>query len=183
MELRADASVAASRINLKLREMARSGTYGHQMRATMGAMNPVPGLVNIVPGKMTVTVDLRNPDDAMMRAAEADVIAFYDQVAQEEGVQIRWRQTARTDSVSFDPSVQQRIAQAASRRGLRHQAIVSGAGHDAQELAHLTRAAMVFVPGEFSGISHNPRELSTKEQCAHGVNVMLDVVLSLADEV
>ena len=103
MELRADASVAASRINLRLRDMARSGQYGAQMRATMGAMVPVPGLVNIIPGRMTVTVDLRNPDDNLMRAAEADIIAFYDQVAHEEGVQITWRQTARTDCVRFDP--------------------------------------------------------------------------------
>ena len=82
MSLRADASVAASRLNLRLREMAQSGNYGPDMRATMGAMNPVPGLVNIVPGKMTVTVDLRNPDDANMRAAEADIIAFYEKVLQ-----------------------------------------------------------------------------------------------------
>lgn len=182
MSLRADAGVAASRINLRLREMATSGKYGPEMRATMGAMNPVPGLVNIVPGKMVVTVDLRNPSDEWMRAAEADIIAFYDQVAREEGVQVRYRQTARTDCVHFDAAIQQRISQAAALRGLSQQAIVSGAGHDAQELAHLTRAAMVFVPGEFAGISHNPREFSTAEQCAHGVNVMLDVALSLADE-
>ncbi|HND12276.1 MAG TPA: M20 family metallo-hydrolase [Pseudomonadota bacterium] len=182
MSLRADASVAASRLNLRLREMAQSGNYGPDMRATMGAMNPVPGLVNIVPGKMTVTVDLRNPDDANMRAAEADIIAFYEKVAREEGVQIRWRQTARTDCVRFDAGIQKRVSAAAAQRGFAQQAIVSGAGHDAQELAHLTRAAMVFVPGEFAGISHNPREFSTEQQCANGVNVMLDVVLSLADE-
>ncbi len=60
--------------------------------------------------------------------------------------------------------------------------IVSGAGHDAQEMAHLTRAAMVFVPGEWNGISHNPREFSTPEQCANGVNVLLDVLLAIAEE-
>jgi N-carbamoyl-L-amino-acid hydrolase len=60
--------------------------------------------------------------------------------------------------------------------------MVSGAGHDAQEWARVTRAAMVFVPGEYDGISHNPREFSTVEQCANGVNVMLDVLLELAEE-
>jgi N-carbamoyl-L-amino-acid hydrolase len=182
MELRADASCAAARINLRLREMARSGHYGPQMRATMGAMVPVPGLVNIVPGRMTVTVDLRNPDDDHMRRAEADIIAFYDQVAAEEGVQIRWRQTARTSCVQFDSAFQDRIEAAAQRRGLSTRRIVSGAGHDAQEMAHLTRAAMVFVPGEFNGISHNPRELSTPTQCANGVSVLLDVLLQIAEE-
>jgi len=182
MELRADASVAASRINLRLRELARSGKFGTQMRGTMGAMTPAPGLVNIVPGRMTVTVDLRNPDDQLMRAAEADIIAFYEQVAREEEVQIAWRQTARTDCVSFDSRIQAAIAEAATRRGLSHLSMVSGAGHDAQELAHLTRAGMVFVPGEYNGISHNPREFSTTEQCANGVNVLLDVLLELAEQ-
>ena len=182
MELRADASVAASRINLRLRDMARSGKYGAQMRATMGAMVPVPGLVNIIPGRMTVTVDLRNPDDNLMRSAEADIIAFYDQVAHEEGVQITWRQTARTDCVQFDPRIMAQIDAAAAHRGLSRMRIVSGAGHDAQEMAHLTRAAMVFVPGEWNGISHNPREFSTPEQCANGVNVLLDVLLAIAEE-
>lgn len=182
MELRADASVAASRINLYLRELATSGRFGPQQRATMGAMSPTPGLVNIVPGRMVVTVDLRNPDDAQMRAAEAAVIAFYAQVATEEGVQISWRQTARTSCVPFDGGIQAAIAAAASRRGLSQLSMVSGAGHDAQEWARVTRAAMVFVPGEYDGISHNPREFSTVEQCANGVNVMLDVLLELAEE-
>lgn len=181
MELRADASVAASRINLRLRQMALSGHYGEQLRATMGAMVPVPGLVNIVPGQMTVTVDLRNPSDVQMRRAEADIIAFYETVAAEEGVQIRWRQTARTSCVPFDAAFQDQIEAAAQRRGLSTRRIVSGAGHDAQELAHLTRAAMIFVPGEYDGISHNPRELSTPEQCANGVQVLLDVLLEIAD--
>ncbi|MBI5497103.1 MAG: Zn-dependent hydrolase [Deltaproteobacteria bacterium] len=182
MELRADAGLAAARVNLKMREMTASGRYGTQMRATMGAMVPVPGLVNIIPGRMTATVDLRNPDDAFMRAAEADLKAFYELVAREEGVKLDWRQTARTDCAHFDGGIQERIASSAGRRKLVNMPIVSGAGHDAQEMARVTRAAMVFVPGEYDGISHNPREFSTTEQCANGVNVMLDVLLGLADE-
>jgi len=182
MELRADAGVAAARINLELRRMIASGSYGPAMRATMGAIVPHPGLVNIVPGRVTCTVDLRNPDDRAMARAEADLIGFYDRVAAEDKVKVEWRQTARTSFVPFDAGLRQRIAAAAAGRGLRHAAIVSGAGHDAQEMARITRAAMVFVPGENDGISHNPREYSTPQQCADGINVMLDVVLGLADE-
>ncbi|MHB1843293.1 MAG: M20 family metallo-hydrolase [Deltaproteobacteria bacterium] len=182
MELRADAGVAAARVNVKLREMIASGRYGPSMRATMGASIVRPGLVNIVPGRVVATVDLRNPDDALMRRAEADLIAFYEQVAREERVALSWRQTARTDSVPFAAEVQARVAAAASARGLSQVAIVSGAGHDAQELARICRAGMVFVPGEHDGISHNPREYSTPEQCANGIDVLLDVVRSFAEE-
>lgn len=182
MELRRDASVAAARINLHLREMIASGKYGPGMRATMGAFTPFPGLVNIVPGRVNCTVDLRNPDDALMKKAEADLLAFYEQVQKEEQVELTWRQTARTDSVMFDADIKNRIAAAADRMGLKNMRIISGAGHDAQEFARIARTAMVFVPGEYDGISHNPREYSTPEQCANGVNVMIDVLLGLAEE-
>lgn len=182
MAMRADAGVAAARINLRLREMIASGRYGEEMRATMGAIVPTPGLVNIVPGRVVATVDLRNPDDAFMRAAEADVIAYYDEVAAAEHVRITWRQTARTPCVPFDEGLRARIARCAGARGLGHRRIVSGAGHDAQEMARITRAAMIFVPGENDGISHNPRELSTEAQCGNGVRVLLDVVHELARE-
>jgi len=181
MALRADAGVAAARINLRLREMIASGRYG-EMRATMGAITPYPGLVNIVPGRVVASVDLRNPDDARMRQAEHELIAYYDEVARQERVEIAWRQTARTEHVPFSPVVQERVAHAARERGLSFDAIISGAGHDAQELARLCPAGMVFVPGEHDGISHNPRELSTPTQCANGVNVLLDVLRSFAEE-
>jgi N-carbamoyl-L-amino-acid hydrolase len=182
MELRADAGVAAARINLELRAMIASGRYGAGMRATVGALRPHPGLVNIVPGRVTATVDLRNPDDALMRAAERDLTAFYERVGREERVEVAWRQTARTEHVPFSGDVQARIAEAARARGLPSLSLISGAGHDAQELARLCPTAMVFVPGEFDGISHNPREFSTPEQCGRGVDVMLDVVTALAEE-
>lgn len=182
MDLRADAGVAAARINLQIRDMAIDGQFGTDMRATMGAIRPHPGLVNIIPGQVIATVDLRNPHDAMMRAAEEALIAFALEVEAEEGVHVRFRQTARTDAVRFDPSVQALIAATADALGLSHAPILSGAGHDAQEMSRLCKTAMVFVPGEHDGISHNPRELSTLAQCANGANVHANVLFALANE-
>jgi N-carbamoyl-L-amino-acid hydrolase len=182
MALRSDAGVAASRINLELRGMTASGAFGPEMRATMGAIAPEPGLVNIVPGYVRATVDLRNPDDAAMRRAEEHITAFYERVGAEERVRVGWRQTARTPYVAFDDTVRARIAECAQARGLGHEALVSGAGHDAQELSRICPAGMIFVPGEHDGISHNPREYSTAAQCQSGIDVLLDVALSFADE-
>jgi len=182
MELRADPGVAAARINLKLRDMIASGRFGGGMRATMGVLTARPGLTNVVPAEVRCTVDLRNPADDAMRAAEAEIVEFYAEVAKREHVEVEWRQTARTETVTFAEQVRARVARAAQARGLSAEPIVSGAGHDAQELARICRAGMVFVPGEHDGISHNPRELSTREQCEKGANVLLDVVTSFADE-
>jgi N-carbamoyl-L-amino-acid hydrolase len=182
MELRADAGVAAARINLALREMVSSGRFGADLRATMGVILPHPGLVNVVPGRAVVSVDVRDPDDAVLERAEAELVTLYEAVARAEKVQITHRRTARTPRVSFSPEVQALVAAAAAARGLSHREIVSGAGHDAQEMARICPSGMVFVPGEHDGISHNPREFSTEAQCRDGVNVMLDALLALADE-
>lgn len=179
MNLRSDAGLAAARINLKLHEMAWSGSYG-EMRATMGAVQPHPGMVNIVPGRLRCTVDLRNPDDAMMAAAERDLLAFYKTVEKEMRVGIEWRQTARTPRIAFSEHVQATIARHMDEAGIKHQRIMSGAGHDAQEIAALCPTAMIFVPGEYDGISHNPREYSTPEACTRGVNILLRTLVELA---
>jgi beta-ureidopropionase / N-carbamoyl-L-amino-acid hydrolase len=63
---------------------------------------------------------------------------------------------------------------------LRFQRIMSGAGHDAQELASLCPTGMIFVAGEYDGISHNPREYSTPERCTRGVQMLLQALLELA---
>jgi N-carbamoyl-L-amino-acid hydrolase len=182
MDLRADAGLAAARINVELHRMVRSGSYGPQMRATMGHLELHPSRVNIVPSRAVCTVDLRNPSEEAMVAAEADLARFLDVLAAELGVQIERRQTARTAPVAFDPRIQSLITRQMEGRGLRFQAILSGAGHDAQEIAALCPTAMIFVPGLYEGISHNPREYSTPEACTLGIQLLLAVLLELAQE-
>lgn len=182
MELRRDPGVAAARIQLWLRAMVLSRRYGKELRATMGVTQFQPGLVNVVPNRVLCSVDVRHPEDAVLKTALEDLVAFYATVASEEKVEVQHKVTARTPDIAFASRVQELVAKHASARGLAHQRIVSGAGHDAQEMAAVCPAGMVFVPGEHDGISHNPRELSTREQCANGVNVMLDVVTELAEE-
>lgn len=182
MGFRRDAGVAAARVNMKLREMSSSGRYGRDMRATMGALSVQPGMVNVVPGRVVCSVDLRNPSDAMMKKVEDDLHEFLKGLEREEGVAISSRQTAKTPRVSFDRSVQDLIGATADELGLGHEPILSGAGHDAQEWSRVCKTAMVFVPGEHEGISHNPRELSTPKQCADGIDVLMNAALSLLEE-
>lgn len=182
MELRADPGVAAARIQVGLREMIASGRFGKDLRATVGVTQLQPGLVNVVPNRVLATVDIRHPDDAVLKRAVVELLELYARVAREEKVSLQHKETARTPDIAFAPKVQSLVAKYATERHLSHQKIVSGAGHDAQEIAAICPTGMVFVPGENDGISHNPRELSTREQCANGVNVLLDVVLELAEE-
>jgi N-carbamoyl-L-amino-acid hydrolase len=181
MELRRDAGLAASLVNVRIHEMVRSGRYG-DLRATMGRLDLHPDRINIVPSRATCTVDLRNPDDARMAQAEQDLAGYLKEVERQARVTITARQTARTGSVRFDPKVQEIIGGHIDAAGLRQQRILSGAGHDAQELAAICPTAMIFVPGEHEGISHNPREYSTPKACADGVGVLLATLLALAND-
>lgn len=181
MNLRRDAGLAAARVNVALREMCASGAYGG-MRATCGVTQALPGRINIVPASCRLSVDLRNLEDQAMAAVVRDLEALYTRIESEEGVHIERRVTAETGTVAFDPALRGSIDGAAARLGLDRLELVSGAGHDAQEWARLCPAGMVFVPGENEGISHNPREYSSPEQCAAGANVLLQVALELLDE-
>ena len=180
-DIRSDAGLVAALLNVHLRDMAQSSEFG-EMRGTVGVMQPYPGAINVIPGRMRITVDLRNPDDELMARAEEEIRSHSDALAAEHDVEVEWRQTAKTDAVDFDASVQQIIEDTANRFGLSNTRLIAGAGHDAQEWAAVCKTAMVFVPGEHDGISHNPRELSTNKQCADGANVLLHTMLQLADE-
>jgi N-carbamoyl-L-amino-acid hydrolase len=175
---RADAGLVASQINVHMREMADSGYYG-DMRATMGVMQPHPGVINVIPGRMHVSIDLRNPDDDDMDRSETHLRTHAATLGAKHQVELIWKQTARTNMVPFDETVQQVIADTADRFGLKNTRLISGAGHDAQEWARICKTAMIFVPGEHDGISHNPRELSTPTQSANGANVLLHTLLQL----
>lgn len=180
--LRADAGLAAAEIIVRLRAVVDSGEYG-ELRATAGHLNVHPDLTNIVPARAELTVDLRNPDDAAMARVEEDLAAFLSELEDARpGLTLTTRRMAGTAYVPFDETVQKVIAGAADDHGLAHISPLSGAGHDAQEIAALCPTAMIFVRGEYDGISHNPREYSTSEACARGVDVLATTLLRLADQ-
>ncbi|WP_173921622.1 Zn-dependent hydrolase [Agromyces sp. Marseille-P2726] len=181
-ELRVDAGLAAAQVIVRIREMVDSGHYG-RLRGTVGHVSTSPGLPSVVPDRAELTVDLRNPDDGHMAAAEADLAAFLASLPEQQpGLRVETRRMAKTARVPFAASVQDAISDAAADLGIPTMRLMSGAGHDAQEIAAIAPTAMVFVRGQYDGISHNPREFSTPEDCAAGISVLGTTLLRLAEE-
>lgn len=179
-ELRADAGLAAAQIVLHAREMVDSGKYG-RLRATVGSISTSPGLPSVVPDLAEITVDLRNPDDADMAAAEHDLAEFLAALPDTQpGLRVETKRMARTSHVPFSDEIQDVIEKAAVDLGHPPKKLMSGAGHDAQEIAAIAPTAMVFVRGQYDGISHNPREYSTPDDCAVGVDALANALLRLA---
>lgn len=178
MHMRNDAGYVAARVTTFARELTLR--YGGNQIATVGAITLTPNLVNVIANKALFTVDLRNTDGAVLQAAEAELWAFAELVAAEEGVRCERRMLARFDPVQFDPAVIDRVEKAASAQGLSHRRMPSGAGHDAQMLARMCPTGMIFVPS-VKGLSHNVREHTEPADLVAGAHVLLQVLTELAD--
>jgi N-carbamoyl-L-amino-acid hydrolase len=177
MALRHDAGFAAAATATFVRDLARE-LGGHQV-ATVGSLRLEPDLVNVIASRAVLTVDLRNTDEARLREAERQVTAHVEALTEAEGVTITSRPLARFEPVQFDPAIVDLVEQTARRQRRSVRRLPSGAGHDAQMLARVCPAGMVFVPSR-DGISHNPAEHTDPDDLAAGADVLLHTMLELA---
>ena len=177
MRLRRDpAYVAAETIGFVRRLATELG--GHQV-GTVGRLDLHPDLVNVVAARATLTVDLRNTDEAVLADAERRLHEHVGAQASAEGCDVAWRRLARFEPVAFDPAVIDLVESTAERLGHSVMRLPSGAGHDAQMIARTCPTGMVFVPSR-GGVSHNPSEFTEPEHLAAGAQVLAEVMVELA---
>lgn len=177
MDHRHDPSFAAASITTFVRALATE--LGPPQVATVGRVELHPNLVNVVPARATLTVDLRNTDEHVLQGAEARLAAHCEDLAEAEGVTIERKTLARFEPVAFDPEMVDRVERVAVAHGHRVRRMPSGAGHDAQMLARVCPTSMIFTPS-IDGISHNPAERTHPADLEAGANVLLDVLCELA---
>lgn len=177
MAYRRNPALAAARIITFLDQLTREidGTV-----ANTGRITTEPGNVNVVPARMTMTVDLRNPDDGKLAEVERRYGALIDEIRREGQIGIEQRELARFPAQPFDPVLIQAVEDAAKAHGHKVRRMHSGAGHDAQMMATKVPTAMIFVPS-VKGISHNPNEFTSDEDCTAGADVLLTAALKLAN--
>lgn len=176
MNLRKDAAYAASRLAVAVREITESIGVGQV--GTVGVITPKPNLINVVPGEVHMTVDLRNIDNEKLKEAEHLLSEVIASVCLEEGVKVETEQLVRFEPVVFDKKISDLIADIAAERGLHCTRLNSGAGHDAQMMARICPTAMIFVPSKH-GISHNPKEYTSKEHLDAGAQTLFEAISRL----
>lgn len=177
MRLRRDPGYVAAEITTVARNIARE--FGGSQVATVGRCEFHPNLVNVVPATVTMTVDLRNTDEATLQRAEAQLADHCARLSAAEGVTIERRTLARFEPVEFDAEKVALVEATSQRLGHSTLRMPSGAGHDAQMLARVCPTAMVFVPS-VNGLSHNIAEHTEPADIAAGADVLLHVVLATA---
>jgi N-carbamoyl-L-amino-acid hydrolase len=174
MAMRRDPMMAATRILSRLYTLADE--HGPGARVTIGYIHAEPGSPNTVPGEVVFTADLRHPDAESYRAMQEkceDAVKFSCHDLNLDGEANRiWE----APGVTFNQSCISAVRKAVKKRRYPAMDIISGAGHDACNIAAVAPISMIFVPCK-DGLSHNEAESILPEQAAAGANILLDAIL------
>ncbi|MEX0692745.1 MAG: Zn-dependent hydrolase [Gemmatimonadales bacterium] len=175
MDQRQDAMVAAARFITAVNEIVRAEP-GRQV-ATVGRLVPVPNTRNVIPGEVNLSVDLRDISEATLDRFTARFEGVAREIGDATGTTFALRTANASAPALADGGIMSLIDASAAALGLSRQAMPSGAGHDAQQLARIAPMGMIFVPS-VGGISHAPQEFTHAEDVAHGADVLLNAVLA-----
>lgn len=179
MDRRQDALVSAAQLVLAVNDVATS-TPGRQV-ATVGRIRAEPGAPNVIPGRVVMSLEIRDLDEEKMQQVYDAIRARADKIAKARSTPIAFEEIdVGIEPAPTDPRMRAIIERAAESLGLSTRLMPSGAGHDAQDMAHLVPTGMIFVPSA-GGISHAPKEYTAPEDVANGANVLLQTVIALDD--
>jgi beta-ureidopropionase / N-carbamoyl-L-amino-acid hydrolase len=177
MGMRHDALVAAAEVVAGVRRIARD--VGGDLVTTVGRVEVSPNITNAIPGRVTLSVDMRDPRDATLDRALPMLDRVVKEACEREGVTYELEHYWRVPYTPFAPHVVAAVERAAGAVGARARRMVSGAGHDAQYMAAIGPAAMVFVPSR-AGRSHCEEEFTPIEDIEAGANTLLLAAAELA---
>lgn len=176
MLLRKDALVVAARLILLINETVLA-IPGRQV-ATVGQIKAFPGATNVIPGKVIMSLDLRDLSKQKSDSVLGIIRRKADSLAAATGTGIQFISDHRQIPAITDKSIQEIIAGSAHDLGLSTLYLPSGAGHDTQDMARIAPVGMIFVPSK-NGISHSPEEYTTPKDMANGTDVLLRVILKI----
>lgn len=176
MNNRQDALLAGAKFIEAVNRIVTS-VPGRQV-GTVGRINALPGAPNVIPGKVVLSLELRDLDAEKIKMLYEKIYAEAQQIAAATKTKFDFEEINVNIPAPTDPRIRSLISEAAKELGLSTKLLPSGAGHDAQDMARLGPVGMIFVPSA-GGISHSPREFSHPEDIANGANVLLHTLLKL----
>lgn len=172
MNMRADALTAAGQVLAALPLIAHQAGMGTV--TTVGKLQVLPGAANIVPGKVTFTVDIRCKDEQGIASAKDAIVKMLDD-AMGEGLSYTINELLYSKPVQMSEDIVAVMKQKADALGFSHMDMTSGAGHDAMVMADITPAALLFVPSK-NGRSHCPEEWTDYEQIQKAAEVYFETL-------
>jgi N-carbamoyl-L-amino-acid hydrolase len=179
MAWRKDAFLGAAEYALKAREHIVKKGSGRSV-TNFGRVELAPGVSNIVPARAMLLQEIRELDAGILGRLDRDCLALARAVARRRGLRVEREVLSHTAPARCAPRVMKAVEQACGRLRLAFKRMPSGAGHDAQNLAAITEAGMLFIPSR-GGRSHRPDEMSDWKAIERGANALLHTLLALAE--
>lgn len=176
MDKRLDAAQGASSLTLGVRRTVTENFPGAV--ATVGNMIFAPGASNVVPQTVTLLLEFRAGSESELNKMEGVLLGLASKEAEKFGLGVETENIGFAVPATMNSEFQNAIARASGILGFSHVYIPSYAGHDAQSMARICPAGMIFVPSQ-GGFSHSARELTTWQDCVNGANVLLQTILEL----
>jgi N-carbamoyl-L-amino-acid hydrolase len=176
MNNRQDALLAAAKFIEAVNRIVTS-VPGRQV-GTVGRIQALPGAPNVIPGKVVLSLELRDLDAVKILTLYQQIRAEADQIAKANKVTFDFKEINTNIPAPTNPVIRSLIDQSAKELGLTTKVMPSGAGHDAQDMARLGPVGMIFIPS-VGGISHSPKEFSRPKDIENGANVLLRTLMKL----
>ncbi len=177
MPLRKDALQVATTIMQEV--VAIANRYPPYGRGTVGFVQVFPNSRNVIPGKVSFSIDLRNVNEPLLNQMHDEITSFVARRASDTALAITLERVSYYPPCPFHPDCVDAVRKATDLLGYSNMDVVSGAGHDAIYAARVAPAGMIFVPCK-DGISHNEIEDAKPEHLAAGCNVLLHAMLAHA---
>ena len=176
MGFRLDPGPVAAEVILELERLALAagkGTVG-----TVGELEVEPGLINVVPARARLSLDVRGVDEESFRGVAGHAVAFAEEAARRRGLAATYRQRQTLPATPMDGRIVAALEEAAAATGEPWMTMASGAAHDTMCVADHAPTAMVFVPCK-DGISHSPLEDARPADAALAAEIVLNAVRAL----
>ncbi|WP_246738623.1 allantoate amidohydrolase [Bradyrhizobium sp. CCBAU 051011] len=173
MALRRDALAGAAECIVAVEQFCRDDGSG--LVGTVGAITALPGATNVIPGKVSFTLDIRAPTDTHRKSAVAEIVRQIEAIAKRRELSLQIDVTHENRTVPCAPWLKAQMAEAVAAEGFGAFELPSGAGHDGMAMIDISDVAMLFVRCR-GGISHNPAEHVEPADADAGARVLLRLI-------
>lgn len=177
MGMRQDALCAAGEIIIELENIAKRESI-HSSVGTVGYLGNYPNAFNVVPGRVKMGLDIRGVEKDSIDRIDDEIVKFVDEVCKKRNLNYELDNISKSIPVKLDENLKNELSEIATKLGVEHKIMNSGAGHDAMKFWDIAPTGMVFIPCK-DGVSHNKAEEIEYEDIILGSKIIFEELKQL----
>lgn len=177
MGMRQDALCAAGEIIIELENIAKRESI-YSSVGTVGYLGNYPNAFNVVPGRVKMGLDIRGVEKDSIDRIDDEIVKFVDEVCKKRNLNYELDNISKAIPVKLDENLKNELSEIATKLGIEHKIMNSGAGHDAMKFWDIAPTGMVFIPCK-DGVSHNKAEEIDYEDIILGSKIIFEELKQL----